>query len=74
VTPDEMIAEANRLTELQRRERGSEPVAGLDGKPSSRPGPYVPTAEGEAQAAEILRLRKTAARVKWPTTPSGWVA
>ena len=66
-TPDEMLAEAKRLTELQQKERGYKTVKGLDGKPTRAMGPYVPTPEREQRAAEILRLRKTAARLKYPT-------
>ena len=67
LSPDEMITAANHLTELQQKERGYKTVKGLDGKPTRTMGPYVPTPEREERAAEILRLRKTAARVKYPT-------
>lgn len=66
LSPDEMIAEADRLTKIQREKRGSVPTVGLDGKPSSRPGPYEPTADNEQRAREILALRRTANRAKNP--------
>jgi hypothetical protein len=66
MTPDEMTAEADRLVKIQREARGSEPCKGLDGKPSSRPGPYDPSPENEQRAAQIVSLRRRAARQKFP--------
>jgi hypothetical protein len=66
LTPDEMVTAANHLTELQQTERGYRTIKGLDGKPTRIMGPYVPTPEREERAREIGRLRKTAARLRYP--------
>ena len=60
-----MYAEANRLVELQRRERGTE-VIELGGKKVRVPGPYEPTEEREERARKILDLRRRAARMEYP--------
>lgn len=61
MTPDEMRAEAKRLYRQQVKERGHRKVI-LHGKPHKAPGPYVPTPEREARAAQIVYLRKAAHR------------
>lgn len=66
MTHDEMRAEADRLTELQREHRGFTRGKDLDGKPCLVLGPYVPTEETEARAAQIVNLRRTAARLRHP--------
>jgi len=61
-----MKARARELTELQKRERGTQPGPEIDGKRTLVPGPYVPTPEREARAREIIGLRKRAARTEHP--------
>jgi hypothetical protein len=63
---DELQAEADRLTKIQKRERGSQPGPVIDGKQTLIPGPYVPSEENEARAAQIISLRKQAANLRFP--------
>lgn len=67
--PDDLRAKADELVAEQKKARGVRPHpagAKIDGKPVMVLGPYVPTEENEARAAEILRLRRLAGRIEHP--------
>lgn len=61
MTPEGMLAEANRLVELQREERGYTKGKDLEGEPCLHLGPYVATPEREERARRIGYLRRQAA-------------
>jgi hypothetical protein len=58
---DERLARANHLEGIQRQLRGSIPWT-FEGKHVRVVGPYEATDKNEARAAEIVRLRREAAR------------
>lgn len=68
--PVALRREADRLTKLQKHERGAVPGPTIEGKKTIISGPYVPTPEREARAGQIIALRKRAARLEFPTSHS----
>lgn len=62
VTPDSLRVQANKLVRLQREHRGWV----TNGRGERILAPYAKTPETESRAAQIIDLRKRAARLEHP--------
>lgn len=62
----ELLTEAASLQALQVADRGTRPGAVIDGKQTVIRGPYEKTPERDQRAAQIIDVRRRAARLEYP--------